>query len=71
MADVCRMCGKRESEHELCRTENHDERWLVCSDCAQIMLGDPNLAGMWQRTGQERDANDPALISHRPPRDRA
>ena len=40
MKDICGMCGEREAEQELCRTENHNDRWAVCCG-AQSMLNDP------------------------------
>jgi len=54
MKDLCAMCGERKSEEELCRTENRNDRWRVCLECASIMLEDPNLAGKWQRVGEGR-----------------
>jgi hypothetical protein len=56
MKNLCGMCGERQSDEELCRTDNQNERWLVCPECAQIMLNDPNLAPMWQKTDQTRAA---------------
>ena len=56
MKDVCGMCGEREAEQELCRTENHNDCWAVCWDCAQSMLNDPTIAWMWQTADQQRVA---------------
>jgi len=52
MKDLCGMCGEQESKQELCRSDNHYDRWQVCLRCAQIMLEDPILAGIWQRSSQ-------------------
>ena len=49
MKEECGMCGERQAEQELCRTENHNERWSVCRECARLMLDDPHLSRMWQK----------------------
>ena len=51
MKDLCGMCGERKSEQELCRSDNHNDRWRVCLECACTMLENPDLSGMWQPTG--------------------
>ena len=61
MNSICVMCGERKSDQELCRTENPDERWHVCPECARAMLHSADLAGMWQRTDKGRGADVPAL----------
>ena len=53
MNSPCGMCGERESNQELCRTDNLGDRWSVCSECAQLMLTNANLAGIWQRTDHQ------------------
>ena len=51
MKGLCGMCGEREFQQVLCRTDNPDEQWLVCLECALSLLGDPDLAPMWRRVG--------------------
>ena len=61
MNSLCGMCGERESNQELCRTDNPaGDRWSVWSECAQLMLTKANLAGIWQRT--DNQGSSPSLL---------
>ena len=50
MESLCGMCGERQSNQGVCRTDDRNDRWSVCDECAQLMLNSPDLTAMWMRT---------------------